>query len=76
MLGFASALHRNYVGAIERGTINPTFRTLMQLADGLRVPLSELVEIYERTSAKRRQLGRVKGRRSTREAHVVGQEAH
>jgi len=25
-LGFCSRLHRNYVGAIERGEINPTFR--------------------------------------------------
>ncbi|MBS1870881.1 MAG: helix-turn-helix transcriptional regulator [Actinobacteria bacterium] len=47
-LGFRADLHRNYVGAIERGTINPTFKTLMQLADGLRLPLSELMEIYER----------------------------
>ena len=47
-LGFRADLHRNYIGAIERGTINPTFKTLMQLADGLRLPLSELVEIYER----------------------------
>jgi len=47
-LGFRADLHRNYVGAIERGTINPTFKTLMQLADGLHLPLSELMEIYER----------------------------
>ncbi|MGN6189138.1 MAG: helix-turn-helix domain-containing protein [Conexibacter sp.] len=47
-LGFKAELHRNYVGAIERGTINPTFKTLMRLADGLAVPLSELVEKYER----------------------------
>lgn len=52
-LGFKAELHRNYIGAIERGTINPTFRTLMRLADGLAVPLSELVEIYERRARER-----------------------
>lgn len=48
VLGFAASLHRNYIGAIERGEINPTMRTLVQLAHGLRVPLSELVLLYER----------------------------
>lgn len=48
VLGFASALHRNYVGALERGEINPTFRTLVQLAHGLSMPLSDLVRVYER----------------------------
>lgn len=48
VLGFAASLHRNYVGVIERGEINPTFRTLVQLAHGLRMPLSELVVLYER----------------------------
>lgn len=47
-LGFRSALHRNYVGAIERGEINPTFRTLLSLTAGLALPLSELVQLYER----------------------------
>jgi transcriptional regulator with XRE-family HTH domain len=47
-LGFASELHRNYVGAIERGEINPTFRILLKLERGLCVPLSELVAVYER----------------------------
>lgn len=48
VLGFASKLHRNYVGALERGEINPTFRTLLQLMHGLRLPLAELVRLYER----------------------------
>jgi transcriptional regulator with XRE-family HTH domain len=47
-LGFASGLHRNYVGAIERGEINPTFKVLLRLSDGLTVPLSELFALYER----------------------------
>jgi transcriptional regulator with XRE-family HTH domain len=47
-LGFRSDLHRNYVGAIERGEINPTFRILLKLERGLQLPLSEVVECYER----------------------------
>jgi transcriptional regulator with XRE-family HTH domain len=50
-LGFRARLHRNYVGAVERGEINATFATLLKLTIGLRVPMSELVEIYERQVA-------------------------
>jgi len=46
-LGFRSGLHRNYVGAIERGEINPTFRVLMQLARGLDLQLSEIIYLWE-----------------------------
>jgi transcriptional regulator with XRE-family HTH domain len=46
--GFRGGLHRNYVGAIERGEINPTFRRMLSLAIGLSVPLSELIALYER----------------------------
>lgn len=53
-LGARASLHRNYVGAIERGTINPTFRTLVQVAHGLSVPLSELVVLYERNEGEDR----------------------
>jgi ribosome-binding protein aMBF1 (putative translation factor) len=47
-LGYRSELHRNYVGAIERGEINPTFRVLLKLARGLDLPLSELIREQER----------------------------
>lgn len=47
-LGFEAGLHRNYVGALERGEINPTFRTMLRLVRGLRMPLSEIVAVYER----------------------------
>lgn len=40
---FRAGLHRNYIGAIERGEINPTFRVLLKLEGGLTTPLSELV---------------------------------
>lgn len=46
-LGHDAGLHRNYVGAVERGEINPTFRVLLKLARGLRVPLSELIALTE-----------------------------
>jgi DNA-binding XRE family transcriptional regulator len=47
-LGERGDLHRNYVGGIERGELNITFRVLLKLTRGLNVSLSELVEIYER----------------------------
>jgi transcriptional regulator with XRE-family HTH domain len=50
-LGDRAGLHRNYVGAIERGEINPTFHTLTKLACGLDVPLSDIVRAYEQRRA-------------------------
>ncbi len=47
-LGNRAGLHRNYVGAIERGEINPTFRVLLKLEQGLQLPLSEIIELWER----------------------------
>jgi transcriptional regulator with XRE-family HTH domain len=52
-LGFRGGLHRNYVGGIERGELNITFRVLLKLVGGLNVPLSELVALYERNRAER-----------------------
>ena len=46
-LGFRAGLHRNYVGAIERGEINPTFRVLLKLQRGLNIPLSEIIVLAE-----------------------------
>lgn len=43
----AGGPHRNFVGAIERGQTNPTFRVLVRLAYGLGVPLSELMALAE-----------------------------
>jgi transcriptional regulator with XRE-family HTH domain len=47
LLGLRAGLHRNYVGAIERGEINPTFLTLLRLSSGIEIPLSELILLYE-----------------------------
>ena len=46
-LGLCSGLHRNYVGAIERGEINPTFRVLIKLSRGLGIELSEIMALWE-----------------------------
>jgi DNA-binding XRE family transcriptional regulator len=47
-LGHRCGLHRNYVGAVERGEVNTTFRVLLQLCHGLRLPFAELIAVYER----------------------------
>ncbi len=66
-LGFAAGMHRNYVGPIERGEINPTWRVLRKVAHGLDVPLSELIALFERRfgerSPRRRPSARAGGRR-------------
>jgi DNA-binding XRE family transcriptional regulator len=46
-LGDASTLHRNYVGAMERGEINATFVTLLKMAHGLNVPFWEVATLYD-----------------------------
>jgi transcriptional regulator with XRE-family HTH domain len=65
-LGQRSGLHRNYVGAIERGEINPTFRVLLKLQRGLQLPLSEIVALWEERahdqSAPQRRSGAGRGR--------------
>lgn len=41
--GYRSAMHRNYVGAIERGEVNPIYETLLRLSRGLNIPLDQLI---------------------------------
>ena len=43
-----SGLSRTFVGEIERGETNPSFETLVVLADTLQVALSEIIAAYER----------------------------
>jgi transcriptional regulator with XRE-family HTH domain len=62
-LGFAAGLHRNYVGAVERGEINPTLRVLCKVAYGLRVPASDLLVMAERLAAEQRRARIESGRR-------------
>jgi transcriptional regulator with XRE-family HTH domain len=46
-LSLETGLHRNYVGACERGEVNIAFTNLNKLAVGLQVHLSPLVDRYE-----------------------------
>lgn len=43
-LGLAAGLHRTYVGSVERGEKNPSFRNVCRLADGLGLHPSELLD--------------------------------
>jgi transcriptional regulator with XRE-family HTH domain len=52
-LGARSRLHRNYVGAIERGEINPTLRVLYKLAHGLQLPAWEILKLADQRHAER-----------------------
>ena len=52
-LGARARLHRNYVGAIERGEINPTLRVLYKLARGLELPEWELLKLADQRHAER-----------------------
>jgi transcriptional regulator with XRE-family HTH domain len=42
-LAHQAALHRTYIGSLERGERNPTVTTLLKLADALSCPPSELL---------------------------------
>lgn len=46
-LGQITGLHRNYIGGVERGELNPTLRTIKRLAAGLGVSGSDLVSTAE-----------------------------
>jgi transcriptional regulator with XRE-family HTH domain len=46
-----AGLDRSYYGAIERGEFNISFSTLVRIADGLDVPIHELVPRITRSSA-------------------------
>jgi transcriptional regulator with XRE-family HTH domain len=50
-LGFRCGLHRNYVGAVERGELNPTYGVLVRLCTGFGIGLAELVTLAERRAA-------------------------
>jgi transcriptional regulator with XRE-family HTH domain len=41
-LALLSGLHRAYVGAIERGERNITFKNIEKVAEALKVPINEL----------------------------------
>lgn len=46
-VGLRGGVSRNFVGLVERGESSPSFGVLVRLADGLGVPVSEVVSLYE-----------------------------
>ena len=44
-LAFESGLHRTYISGIERGARNPTLVILARLAETLKVPIEQLVNV-------------------------------
>lgn len=47
-LGFESGYHRTYISFLERGKKNPSLSTILDLAETLRVPASEMIRRVER----------------------------
>lgn len=50
-LAHLASIHPNIVGRLEGGVRDVRVSTLMRLADGLGVPLSEVVRVYEQRLA-------------------------
>ena len=46
-LGFDSGYHRTYISFLERGKKSPSLSTIMDMADALRVPASEMIRRVE-----------------------------
>lgn len=47
-LGFESGYSRTYVGELERGEKTPSFKTVLDLANALKIPASEMVRRVEK----------------------------
>jgi transcriptional regulator with XRE-family HTH domain len=46
-LGFDSGYHRTYISFLERGKKSPSLSTIMDLAETLQVPASEMIRRVE-----------------------------
>jgi transcriptional regulator with XRE-family HTH domain len=46
-LGYRAGLHRNYIGGVERGELNPSYASLLKLATALGIQASELLRRAE-----------------------------
>ena len=47
-LGFESGYHRTYISFLERGKKSPSLSTIMNLAETLRLPASEIIRRVEK----------------------------
>ncbi len=45
-LGDLAGKHHNYIGALERGQINPTLATILDVTDALDITLPELFTLW------------------------------
>jgi transcriptional regulator with XRE-family HTH domain len=52
-LAHRSGLHRTYMGDVERGERNLSFRNLLKICTGLGVTFTELATEYDRQRTKR-----------------------
>jgi len=50
--GFAVGLHRTYMGHLERGTANPTVKTLHVVAQGLGISVTDLFRLAATAEAE------------------------
>lgn len=50
-LAEAARMHRNNLGAVERGEQNVSIHNLLRIAEALRLPLSRLIEQAEELAA-------------------------
>lgn len=48
LVAFDAGVSDEYLGCVERGTINPSFSLLLRIARTLGLTASELVKVYER----------------------------
>ena len=52
-LGQKTGLHRNYIGGVERGELNPSLTNIKKIAEGLGLKPSELMAIAEQLEARK-----------------------
>lgn len=52
-LGYQAKLHRNYIGGVERGDLNPTLTSIFKLARAFETKPSKLLALTEEELAAR-----------------------
>lgn len=67
-LGRRVAMHRNYVGSVERGEANLGVLNLLRLVNALGVPFAEFVEVWERQLRAFQERQRASGHRAAHPA--------